>query len=70
MQERCYGVALAGENEGIDDLSAPGSSTTNYQGNAWIMVPQNTCGRIVLPVQPDGTPRRGALEPLSRDRGN
>ncbi|WP_424931137.1 DUF2282 domain-containing protein [Amaricoccus macauensis] len=69
-QERCYGVALAGENDGIGDHVAPGESRHDYQGNAWIFVPQGTCTTMVLPVQPDGTPRRGALEPLTRDTGS
>lgn len=67
-QERCYGVALAGENEGVDDRRAPGSSAVDYQGNAWIMVPIGECGRRALPVQTDGTPRRGAIQPVERDR--
>ena len=67
-QERCYGVALAGENEGIGSGGAPGTSTVDFQGDAWVMVPAGTCLTMALPVQPDGTPRRGALEPLDRDR--
>lgn len=67
-QERCYGVALAGENDGIGQRADPGSSTVDYQGNAWVMVPAGTCLTRPLPVQPDGTPRRGSLEPLDRDR--
>jgi uncharacterized membrane protein len=66
-QERCYGVALAGENEGIGTREAPGASTVDYQGDAWVTVAQGTCLTMPLPVQPDGTPRRGALEPLDRD---
>lgn len=69
-QERCYGVAPAGENEGIGENSTPGTSTRDYQGDAWVMVPTGTCTRMALPVQPDGTPRRGALEPLERDTGS
>jgi uncharacterized membrane protein len=69
-QERCYGVSRAGENDGIAEQSAPGSSRQDYQGDAWTLVPAGTCTRMVLPVQPDGTPRRGALEPLSRDTGS
>ena len=67
-QERCYGVAEAGENDGLDDREAPGSSSADYQGNAWVWVETGTCLRMALPVQPDGTPRRGALEPIGRDR--
>lgn len=66
--ERCYGVAPAGENEGLDDREAPGTSTIDYQGNAWITVPDDSCLTRPVPVQTDGTPRRGALEPLDRDR--
>jgi uncharacterized membrane protein len=67
-EERCYGVAPAGENQGIGSREAPGSSTVDFQGDAWVMVPDGTCLTMALPVQPDGTPRRGALEPLDRDR--
>jgi uncharacterized membrane protein len=67
-EERCYGVALAGENQGIGAREAPGSSSVDYQGDAWVMVPDGTCLTRPLPVQPDGTPRRGSPEPLDRDR--
>lgn len=66
--ERCYGVAPAGRNDGLDDRDGPGTSTVDFQGNAWILVPDGTCLTQPVPVQPDGTPRRGALEPLDRDR--
>jgi uncharacterized membrane protein len=66
-QERCYGVALAGEAEGVDDREVPGSGSVDYQGNAWVWVPQGTCLTTPLPPRPDGTPRRGALQPLERD---
>jgi uncharacterized membrane protein len=67
QEERCYGVAPAGENDGIDGREAAGTSTVDFQGNAWVAVPAGTCLTMPLPVQPDGTPRRGALEPLDRD---
>lgn len=66
-QERCYGVALAGQNDGIDRREAPGSATEDYQGNAWVWFAQGRCLTTALPVQTDGTPRRGSLEPLERD---
>jgi uncharacterized membrane protein len=66
--ERCYGVARAGANGGVGDREAPGTSTVDYQGDAWTEVPQGSCQTMPLPAQPDGTPRRGALEPLDRDR--
>ncbi len=64
---RCYGVALAGQNDGLDDRDAPKTSQVDWQGNAFVMLPQAQCLRMALPVQPDGTPRRGAVEPLARD---
>ena len=67
-QERCYGVALAGKNDGIGNAATPGTSTLDYQGDAWLLVPAGSCVTMAVPVQPDGTPRRGALEPLDRDR--
>jgi uncharacterized membrane protein len=65
--ERCYGVALAGRNDGLDGREAPGSATRDFQGNAWVWVPQGSCVTRPLPPQPNGTPRRGALQPLGRD---
>ena len=67
-QDKCYGVALAGKDQGIGNGDAPGTSKVDFQGDAWVMVPAGTCLTMALPVQPDGTPRRGALEPLDRDR--
>ena len=66
-QEKCFGVALAGQDQGLASGGPAGSSSVNYQGNAWVMVPSGTCMTMPLPVQPDGTPRRGALEPIDRD---
>ncbi len=66
-QERCYGVAQAGANDGIGKADRPGGSKVAFQGDAWVWVPRGTCLTIALPVQPDGTPRRGALQPLERD---
>ena len=68
QDERCYGVARAGQNDGIAAREAPGTSSVDYQGNAWVAVPAGTCLTMPVPVQADGTPRRGSLEPLDRDR--
>lgn len=67
-QEKCYGVALAGQDQGTASGGKAGSSSADYQGDAWVMVASGSCLTMPLPVQPDGTPRRGALEPLDRDR--
>ncbi|MEX1994732.1 MAG: DUF2282 domain-containing protein [Steroidobacteraceae bacterium] len=64
-KEKCYGVALAGQNDCAagPGTSCAGSSTVDYQGNAWKYVPAGTCKSIKLP---DG--RTGSLEPLARDK--
>lgn len=68
-QEKCYGVALAGQNDCAagPGTSCAGTSTVDYQGNAWKLVPTGTCADIELPAMEDGTARAGSLEPLSRD---
>lgn len=66
-REKCFGVAPAGKNEGL--ASGAGKSSVDFQGDAWVWVPAGTCATITLPVQPDGTPRRGAIQPLARDPG-
>lgn len=67
--EKCYGISLAGENDCAAGAgtSCAGSSTVDYQGNAWTLVPAGTCTEIELPAMADGTPRVGSLEELDRD---
>ncbi len=62
--EKCYGVSLAGENDCAagPGTSCEGTSTVDYQGNAWSLVPAGTCESIELP---DG--RTGSLDALDRD---
>ena len=62
--EKCYGVSLAGENDCAagPGTTCAGSSTVDYQGNAWTLVPAGTCAEIELPDE-----RMGSLEPLERD---
>ncbi|MFN3937415.1 MAG: DUF2282 domain-containing protein [Gemmobacter sp.] len=67
--EKCYGVALAGQNDCAagPGTSCSGTSTVDYQGNAWKLVPAGTCTMMQLPASADGTPRMGSLEELDRD---
>ncbi|WP_457645249.1 BufA1 family periplasmic bufferin-type metallophore [Profundibacter sp.] len=63
-KEKCYGVALAGQNDckaGAGTTCA-GTSKVDYQGNAFSLVPAGTCTSIELP---EG--RTGSLEALDRD---
>jgi len=60
--EKCYGVALAGQNDCAagPGTSCAGTSTRDYQGNAWKLVAKGTCVNIE-------TPRgRGSLTPINR----
>ena len=63
-QEKCFGVAKAGENDcaaGAGTTCA-GTSTIDYQGNAWKLVPKGTCTTMELPGD-----RKGSLTALDRD---
>lgn len=44
-RERCYGVALRGQNDCAagPGTSCAGTSTADYQGNAWKYVARGTC---------------------------
>lgn len=63
-KEKCFGISLAGENDCAagPGTTCAGTSTVDYQGNAWTFVDAGTCGDIELP---DG--RMGSLEELDRD---
>ncbi|MGI9393664.1 MAG: BufA1 family periplasmic bufferin-type metallophore [Boseongicola sp.] len=68
-KEKCFGVSLAGKNDcaaGAGTTCA-GTSTVDYQGNAWTLVDAGTCAEIELPVMADGNARQGSLEALDRD---
>lgn len=67
--EKCYGVSLAGENDCAagPGTTCAGSSTVDYQGNAWTLVPAGTCNSIELPAMEDGTPRDGSYAAMMRD---
>ena len=62
--EKCFGVALAGENDCAagPGTTCQGTSTVDYQGNAWTFVDGGTCATMELP---DG--RTGSPEALDRD---
>ena len=68
-KEKCYGVSLAGENDCAagPGTTCAGTSTVDYQGNAWTLVDAGTCEEIDLPQMADGTERKGSLEELDRD---
>lgn len=71
-KEKCYGISLKGKNDckaGAGTTCA-GTSTIDFQGNAWKYVPAGTCAMYGTSDKaefklPDG--RKGALEELKRD---
>jgi uncharacterized membrane protein len=61
---KCYGVAMAGQNDckAGEGTTCAGTSSVDYQGNSWKLVPEGTCETMELPGG-----RMGSLEPLERD---
>jgi len=71
-KEKCYGISLAGQNgcQAGPGTTCAGTSTVDYQGNAWSLVPKGDCEKYGVVDEamyqlPDG--RHGSLEPLDRD---
>lgn len=63
-KEKCYGVSLKGQNDckaGAGTTCA-GTSTVDYQGNAWTLVPKGSCVTMEVPGG-----RHGSLTELDRD---
>jgi uncharacterized membrane protein len=68
-KEKCYGVSQAGQNDCAagPGTTCAGTSTVDFQGNAWKLVDVGTCAEIDLPAMADGTERKGSLSALERD---
>lgn len=65
-KEKCYGVALAGKNDCAagPGTSCAGTSTVDYQGNAWKYVAKDTCEDIGGSL----TARAGNAKPVARKK--
>jgi uncharacterized membrane protein len=63
-KEKCYGVVLKGQNDCAagPGTTCQGTSTVDFQGNAWKFVRGGTCTALELPGD-----RKGSPEPLTRD---
>lgn len=63
-KEKCFGVALKGQNDCAagPGTTCQGTSTVDFQGNAWKLVIGGTCAHLDLPGD-----RHGSPEPLTRD---
>lgn len=55
-KEKCYGVSLAGQNDckAGPGTSCAGTAKTDFQGNAWKLVPAGTCVEMESPTSPTG----------------
>ncbi len=62
--EKCYGIALKGQNDCAagPGTTCAGTSKVDYQGNSWKLVPKGTCTQMSTPFGP------GSLEALERPR--
>src|SRR5229473_3111693 len=60
-KEKCYGVALKGQNDCAagPGTTCQGTSTADFQGNAWKFVQGGTCASIQLP-----NGKAGSLKPI------
>ena len=70
--EKCYGISLAGQNDCAagPGTTCAGTSTVDYQGNAWTLVPEGTCEQYGVADDPEldlPGDRLGSLEELDRD---
>ncbi|WP_339667889.1 DUF2282 domain-containing protein [Dasania marina] len=50
-KNKCFGIALAGENDckAGAGTSCEGTSTADYQANAWTYTPKGACEFIITP---------------------
>ena len=55
-KEKCFGVSLKGKNDCAagPGTSCAGSSTKDYQGNAWTYVPAGSCEKTVSKTSSTG----------------
>ena len=59
--EKCYGVSLKGQNDcAAGAHSCAGTSTVNYDGQSFKLVPTGTCTSMETPLGP------GSLTPIQR----
>ena len=70
--ETCYGISRAGQNDCAagPGTTCAGTSTVDYQGNAWTLVPEGTCEKYGTAADAEFElpgDRTGSLEEHERD---
>jgi uncharacterized membrane protein len=55
-KEKCFGVSLKGKNDCAagPGTTCAGTSKTDYQGNAWTLVPKGSCEKTASKTSPTG----------------
>lgn len=72
-KEKCFGISLAGQNDCAagPGTTCAGTSTIDYQGNAWTLVPSGDCAKYGVEEETAQFElpgdRTGALEEIDRD---
>lgn len=66
-KEKCYGVSLKGKNDCAagPGTSCAGTSTVDYQGNAWKHVPAGSCEKMGGTL----TAHAGNAKPVAKKKG-
>ena len=54
--DKCFGVALKGQNDCAAGAgtNCAGTAKTDYQANAWKLVPKGTCNKTASSTSPTG----------------
>lgn len=67
-KEKCFGVALKGKNDCAagPGTTCAGTSTRDFQGNAWKLVPKGTCEKTASKTSPSG---HGQLQAFMEKKG-
>ncbi|MGF6332319.1 putative membrane protein [Pseudomonas sp. BS3782 TE3695] len=65
--EKCFGVAMKGKNDCAagPGTTCAGTAKTDYQANAWKLVPKGTCTTTMSKTSPTGYGQLEAYKPKS-----
>lgn len=62
-----FGLALKGKNDcAAGANSCAGTSTADYQGDAWKCAPAGTCEQTASPTSPTGFGQLAAFKPVKK----
>ena len=63
--EKCYGVAMKGQNDCAagPGTTCAGTSKLDHQANAWKLVPKGSCTQVMSKTSPSGFGQLAAFKP-------